>query len=101
MEIFLLISALAGGWFWVDSVTAREAAVDSGRGLAERCSLQLLDDTVACSKLRLGRNSRGRMQLMRTYHFEVSASGSDRLSCHLTLLGHRLQSWHIPPYLVH
>lgn len=99
MEIFLLITAGIAAWFWFDSVTVREAAVNTGRELAERCSLQLLDETVACSKLRLGRNSRGHMQLMRTYAFEVSAHGSDRLSCHLVMLGNHLQSWHIPPYL--
>ena len=86
-------------WFWFDSITAREAAVSKGRDLAERTNLQLLDDTVACSRLRLARNTRGHVQLLRTYEFEVSANGADRLSCELTLLGKQLNSWHIPPYL--
>src|SRR4051794_19527561 len=87
MEIFLLISTLLAAWFWFDSVSVRDAAVNNGRDLAERCSLQLLDETVACSKLRLRRNSRGHVQLLRTYEFELSASGAERLSCHLVLLG--------------
>lgn len=99
MDTFLLIVLISAGWFWFDSVTSRDLAVNTGRDLAERCSLQLLDETVACNKIWLGRNSRGRVHLMRTYEFEVSASGSDRLSCQLVLLGRQLQSWHIPPYL--
>ena len=95
----MIIAAAAAAWFWFDSVAAREIAVNSGRELAERYRLQLLDETVACTRLRLGRNSRGRVHLMRTYQFEVSASGSDRLPCHLILLGSQIQSWHIPPYL--
>lgn len=99
MEIPLLIALVASACFWFDSISVRETAVTTGRDLAERCSLQLLDETVACSRLRLGRNRRGHLQLLRTYDFEVSANGSDRLSCHLVLLGRELQSWHIPPYL--
>ena len=99
MEIFLLVVAIAAAWFWLDSIGAREAAITTGRDLADRCDLQLLDETVACTRLRLGRNSRGRVQLMRTYDFEVSANGSDRLQCNLVLLGNQLQSWYIPPYL--
>ena len=99
MDMALLICLGALAWFWFDSVTARETAISTGRDLAERTQLQLLDETVACSRLRLGRNPRGRVQLLRTYEFEVSANGADRLSCELTLLGKQLTSWHIPPYL--
>lgn len=99
MEIFLLIVAIAAAWFWLDSIAVRETAINTGRDLADRYDLQLLDETVACTRLRPGRNNRGRMQLMRTYDFEVSANGSDRLQCNLVLLGNQLQSWYIPPYL--
>jgi hypothetical protein len=99
MEISLMIALGAGTWLWFNSIGARETAIRRGRELAERCSLQLLDETVACTKLRFGRNRRGHLQFMRIYDFEVSANGSDRLPCQLVLLGHELQSWHIPPYL--
>ena len=99
IELYLLAIALIAAWYWIDSIGSREQAVASGRELAERWNLQLLDETVACSKVWFGRNSRGRMQLQRTYQFEVSTRGSDRLSCELVLLGRHLQSWHIPPYL--
>jgi Protein of unknown function (DUF3301) len=99
LEISLLIVAIVAAWFWFDSIGVREKAVETGRDLAGRCDLQLLDETVACTRLRLGRNNRGRVQLMRTYDFEVSANGTDRLQCNLVLLGSELQSWYIPPYL--
>ncbi len=99
LEIILIIVMLLGAWYWLDSISSREAAVSTGRDLAHRWNLQLLDETVACTRLRLGRNSRGQLKIMRTYEFEVSTSGSDRLECHLVLLGKQLQSWHIPPYL--
>ena len=98
MEIFLIIILGLSAWFWLDSIAVRETAMKAGRDIAERCNLQLLDETVACSRLWLGRNRRGHVQLQRTYDFEVSASGGERLPCTLILLGKQLQSWHVPPY---
>lgn len=99
MELSLILLIAAGAWFWLDSIGARDKAVEHGRTLTERTQLQLLDETVYCSKIRLGRNSKGHVQLLRTYEFEASAHGSDRLACTLQMLGRDLQQWHIPPYL--
>ncbi|MDD2932875.1 MAG: DUF3301 domain-containing protein [Methylotenera sp.] len=99
MELALLFVLIALAWFWLDSLDKRERAILLGTELAARFNLQLLDQTVVCSKLWMGRNRRGHMQLLRTYEFDVSASGDDRLHCHLILLGNQLGSWHIPPYL--
>ena len=98
MEIALLAIIIGMAWFWLDSMDKRERAVLLGHELASRFNLQLLDETVACSKLWLGRNSRGHVKFLRTYEFEVSANGADRLHCHLILLGNQLGTWHIPPY---
>ena len=98
MELALLVILIALAWFWLDSMSKRERAILLGRELASRFNLQLLDETVACNKLWLARNSRGKVHFLRTYEFDVSASREDRLSCQLTLLGDQLGTWHIPPY---
>ena len=98
MELALLFILIALAWFWLDSLSKRERAILLGHELAARFNLQLLDETVACSRLWLARNSRGHVHFLRTYEFDVSASRVDRLPCHLTLLGDQLGAWHIPPY---
>jgi len=98
MEITLLIILILITWFWFDSMDKRERAILLGRELANRFNLQLLDETVTCNKLRLARNARGQMQFLRTYGFDVSANGADRMNCYLNLLGNQLGTWHIPPY---
>lgn len=98
MELALLLILITLTWFWLDSMAKRERAVLLGRELAARFNLQLLDETVACSKLWLARNSRGHVHFLRTYEFDVSANGADRLHCNLILLGSQLGTWHIPPY---
>ncbi len=99
MEIALIVILLALAWFWIDSLDKRERAIQLGSELAARMQLQLLDETVVCSRVWLGRNRKGHVQILRTYEFDVSASGDDRLHCNLILLGNHLSAWHIPPYL--
>ena len=99
LETILLALLLLSAWLWLDSISKREIAINSGRELAGRYSLQLLDETVACMQIRIGRDSRGHAQLQRLYEFEVSASGAERMQCNLQLLGKHLQTWHIPPYV--
>ncbi|CAN1525239.1 Protein of unknown function DUF3301 [Methylophilaceae bacterium] len=98
MELVLILILISLAWFWLDSMDKRERAIVLGHDLASRFNLQLLDETVACSKLWLGRNGRGHVQFLRTYEFEVSTNGADRLHCNLLLLGNQLGTWHIPPY---
>ena len=98
-EFSLLLLLIAIAWFWQDAMAKREIAILIGRELASRFNLQLLDESVACNKLWLARNSRSQVQFLRTYEFTVSASGTDRLHCHLVLLGKQLSTWHIPPYI--
>lgn len=97
-EWLLLVIVLALAWFWFDSVAKREAAIRIGQQLAQRCQLQFLDETVACARIGFARDSNGRMQLLRTYSFDVSSHGVERMACHLQLRGAQLVSWHIPPY---
>jgi hypothetical protein len=99
LENILLISFVLLAWLWFDSISARDIAIEKGRDLTERVNLQLLDESIACVKIRLARNTKGHMQIQRTYEFDVSANGGDRMHCHLILLGKSLQSWYIPPYL--
>jgi len=99
LETILLALLLLSAWLWLDSIAKREIAINSGRELAGRYSLQLLDETVACMQIRIGRDSRGHAQLLRLYEFEVSASGTERMQCSLQLLGKHLKTWHIPPYV--
>jgi Protein of unknown function (DUF3301) len=98
-ELILLALMLLAAWFWQDSIAKREIAVMLGRELASRYQLQLLDETVACNKIRLGRDNRGHAQILRVYAFEVSANGAERMECNLQMLGKQLQTWHIPPYV--
>jgi hypothetical protein len=86
MVFSLLVIALAA-WFWIDSLRARERALAACAYACAERDLQLLDQTVALSRLGLKRNPQGRVRLWRVYAFEYSTDSIDRWRGHATLFG--------------
>ena len=100
-ETLVLAAGAAGGWFWFDSLRARERAVALGREACERDRLQFLDETVLCTRTRPARDADGRVRLRRMYRFEFSDDGVNRRTGHLVLLGAELESLELEPFLLH
>ena len=98
VDLLLFLSLAALGWFWVDSLRALEVARNAGRRACNSAGVQFLDDTVAGIALALGRDEHGRRALRRTYRFEFSDTGDNRLEGQLTLLGARVESITLEPY---
>lgn len=97
-EAVLLAILAAGGLFWLDSLRARERALAAGRSACRRYDVQLLDETVHCVRLRLGRNEDGQLRLRRTYTFEFSDTGDNRRQGAVVLLGAEVADLHLEPY---
>lgn len=92
---------IAGSVFlWIDSLRARERAVQAGRAACKRYDVQFLDETVSFAKLRLARDSEGHLKLARTYTFEFSETGNNRRHGAIAMLGHDVQDIQMEPYRV-
>lgn len=89
---------LAGlGWFWLDGLKARDAAIQAARRACGAEGLQLLDDTVSISSLKPARDDDGRLMLARVYGFEYSDTGDNRRRGSVTLLGHDVSLINLGP----
>jgi hypothetical protein len=77
---------------WQVSLDAREAANRIARETCSRAVVQFLDDTVAFAGLRLARDSRGRRRLLRTYTFDYTSDGFERLQGFIVLAGARVEA---------
>ncbi|MEO8144181.1 MAG: DUF3301 domain-containing protein [Betaproteobacteria bacterium] len=97
-EAGAIILIVAGGLFWVDSLKARERALDAGRNACKRYGVQLLDETVQFAQLRPVRDDEGRLRLRRTYTFEFSDTGDNRRHGAIVMLGGELQDLQLEPY---
>jgi hypothetical protein len=96
LELAILAAVVAGGWFWWDSLQAREAANAAIRPACQARGFLFLDDTVALAALRPARNQDGRLQLHRTYRFEFSDNGDNRRKGSVAMLGSRIVGLDLP-----
>ena len=98
MDLLLWLAFAALGWFWFDSLRAIEVARHAGKAACGRENVQFLDDTVASIRLALGRDEMGRMALRRTYRFEFSDTGDNRLEGRVILLGAKVEAVEMEPF---
>jgi hypothetical protein len=96
-EILVLVALAGLAWLWLDSLKAREAAIHAAKAACVAEDLQLLDDTVAIQALKPARNEMGRLTLQRTYEFEFSDTGDNRLKGSVVLLGRRVLVLNLGP----
>ena len=97
-EVTAIIAIVAAVLLWVDSLRARERAVEAGRSACRRYELQFLDDTVSFARIRLARNEDGELRIARTYTFEFSDTGNNRRHGAIVMLGGELQDLRLEPY---
>jgi hypothetical protein len=93
-----IVVIAAGIFLWLDSLRARERAVQAGRTACQRYELQFLDETVSFTKLRLARDRDGQLKIARTYTFEFSDTGNNRRHGAIVMLGGELQDLQLEPY---
>ena len=99
-EVSAIVIIAAGIFLWLDSLRARERAIQAGRAACQRHALQFLDDTVSFTRIRLGRDEDGQLKIARTYIFEFSDTGNNRRHGAIVMLGGDLQDLQLEPYRI-
>ena len=90
-----LLAIGAAVWIWMDVLGAREQAIRYGREICRDAGVQLLDQSVSLTRLRIER-VKSVPTLIRRYGFEISLDGADRHRGHLELRGRELGAWSLP-----
>ena len=99
-EALALVLAVALVWFWVESMRAREQALEAAMQACERDGLQFLDAAAVCIAIRLARDESGRMGIRRTYRFEFSDDRFSRREGTVVLQGAEVESVTLEPFLL-
>jgi len=85
-SLLAILALLLLGWFWLDSLRAREVATEICRAACKQRGLQFLDQTVSLRRLRMRRTGAG-LRIVRVYGSDFSAEGVGRHSGYLVLVG--------------
>lgn len=97
-EILLALALAVGGWLWMENQGVRDRAILIAKDFCKRQNVQFLDEAMSPVKWRLRRNTRGQMVIERTYRFEFSDTGDNRLKGTIIMLGKELDTMHLQPY---
>lgn len=89
-HLLIVCLLLLLGWFWLDSLRAREIAIGICQAACRQRELQLLDQAVALRRLGLTWRSEG-MRLRRVYRFDFSEEGMERRQGHIVMRGLHLE----------
>ena len=100
IQLFFIFLFALFIWFWYDTMQAREQAIAFSKRHCQNDGLQLLDETVSLSSIKLRRNGDGQVALRRVYEFEFSDNGDNRRVGSITLLGRYAESIQLEPYLM-
>tara|TARA_B100000780_G_scaffold277783_1_gene249322 strand:+ start:539 stop:847 length:309 start_codon:yes stop_codon:yes gene_type:complete len=96
--LVLLVLALI---YWWDTSAAKNRARLAAKQQCQQQDLQLLDDTVVLKKIRLKRDRKGYITLLRQFTFEFSSDGEQRTQGELHLLGKKMTHLHLGVYRIH
>lgn len=100
IQLFFIFVIALLIWFWHDTMQAREQAIALGKRHCQNDGLQLLDETVSLSSLKLHRDADGQMTFRRVYEFEFSDNGDNRRLGSITLLGRHAEAIQLEPHLL-
>jgi hypothetical protein len=85
-NLLAILVLLLIGWFWLDSLRAREIATGICKAACQRNDLQFLDQAVALRRLGMVWTQAG-LRVRRVYRFDFSEEGVGRRSGYLVMRG--------------
>ena len=84
--ILLFLGVLA--WFWMNSIRAKEIAMQASAAACQQIEAQFLDQTASLKNMQLIRSHAGRLGFERTYSFDFSRDRQNRLKGLVIIKGH-------------
>ncbi|PPK77798.1 uncharacterized protein DUF3301 [Methylobacter tundripaludum] len=99
LDDLILIALLLGAYlYWFNGQQVKEVALKAVRANCLNLEVQMLDEYVALSSIRLKRDQAGKMRVRRIFLFEFSSTGNERYNGVCIMLGRRVESIQMEPY---
>tara|TARA_R110000868_G_scaffold63507_2_gene191620 strand:- start:6998 stop:7375 length:378 start_codon:yes stop_codon:yes gene_type:complete len=97
-HVALLMLLTLIGWWLLRNLGLRDQAMRLVRNHCQRSDVQLLDESIALTDMRIARNRRGRPGLVRRYAFEFTVTGEHRYDGYIDLHGQQQLQLEMAPH---
>ncbi len=91
-DLFILLILGVFAWMWWIDRGIKQMAFGYAKKHCEQADVQLLDDNISLSSMKIKRDKSGRLRLRRTFTFEFTSTGERRYLGYLELLGSKVIS---------
>jgi hypothetical protein len=86
----ILVAFALLAWYWIDRMRSQELARAAGKKACKFAGVQLLDDTVELTRLRIRRDHAGQPRFYREFRFEFTDDGDVRYRGAIAMLGQQV-----------
>lgn len=93
----IMLFVACGAWLW-RGYGVRELALKLARRHCEKLEIELLDQNVALRGLHLRRDRLGHLRLVRSFNFEFTVNGDQRLAGCISMYGRQLGHIELDPH---
>jgi hypothetical protein len=100
LNLFFICVLLLIGFYWSNSMKAREIAFRAAVNHCHKMDVLLLDDYVALNGQWLKRDKQGKVKVWRSFLFEFSSTGHERYHGKVIMLGEAVLSIQLEPYRI-
>ena len=90
ISILIILFLIVLAWFWLNSIRAKEIAMQASADACKDIQAQFLDQTASLIKIKLSRSRNGRMSFERLYNFDFSRDRQTRKKGFVTIKGYQV-----------
>lgn len=100
IDLLLIMLLLLVGYVWSEGLKASEIAFRFAKTHCQKMEVQLLDEYVALNGFWPKRDETGKLKAWRSYQFEFTSTGNERYHGKLIMLGKKVTSIQLEPYVI-
>ncbi|HEY8219235.1 MAG TPA: DUF3301 domain-containing protein [Methylobacter sp.] len=97
-DLILIVLLLSAYLYWFNGQQVKEIALKTVRANCLSLEVQMLDEYVALSSIRLKRDQAGKVRVRRVFLFEFSSTGNERYNGVCIMLGRQVEAIQMEPY---
>lgn len=88
-------------YYWFRALQVKERAFIAVKQHCAQMDVQLLDEAIYLRRLWIKRDERGQLCWWRAFYFEFTATGEDRYTGRVLMLGNKITDIQLAPHRLH